>query len=112
MSAFDLYVGRNLRQARKLAGMSQTQAAEVIGVSYQQMQKYEKGVNRISTEFAKKLATAFSVSFESLTGQNSIGDDNRDGLALLRIFNKLDPQSKMALLGVGRAMLKSLQPPT
>lgn len=44
----DVHVGRRLRQARLLAGLSQEELGEGIGVSFQAVQKYEQGENRLS----------------------------------------------------------------
>lgn len=44
----DVKVGENLRRVRKLRGLSQGELGERIGVTFQQMQKYEKGDNRVS----------------------------------------------------------------
>ncbi len=44
----DVHVGARLRQRRTLLGMSQTTLGDTIGVTFQQVQKYEKGTNRIS----------------------------------------------------------------
>ncbi len=44
----DKSVGELIRRMRKSAHMSQMQLAEKIGISYQQVQKYEKGVNQLS----------------------------------------------------------------
>ncbi len=44
----DIYVGNRLRQRRMLMGLSQKQMAAALGVTFQQVQKYENGVNRIS----------------------------------------------------------------
>jgi len=44
----DVHVGRRLRLRRIMVGMSQEQLAEAIGVTFQQIQKYERGANRIS----------------------------------------------------------------
>jgi transcriptional regulator with XRE-family HTH domain len=46
--SIDIYVGMKLRQLRKKLNISQEQLAEVTNVTFQQVQKYEKGVNRIS----------------------------------------------------------------
>ena len=51
----DISVGRQLRQARKARGLSQASLGEAIGISFQQVQKYERGDNRVS---ASKLAEA------------------------------------------------------
>lgn len=44
----DKHVGKTLRTLRELRGISQPELAEEAGISFQQIQKYEKGVNRIS----------------------------------------------------------------
>ncbi len=45
----DVHVGVRLRQRRTLLGMTQTNLSDALGVSFQQMQKYENGANRISS---------------------------------------------------------------
>jgi transcriptional regulator with XRE-family HTH domain len=45
----DLHVGRRLRLRRSLVGMSQERLAELLGITYQQVQKYERGANRIGS---------------------------------------------------------------
>jgi len=45
---FDIQIGKNLYAIRKIRGISQQKLAKAIGVSFQQVQKYEKGINRIS----------------------------------------------------------------
>jgi len=44
----DVYVGRRLRTRRTLLGLSQMTLADAIGLTFQQLQKYERGANRIS----------------------------------------------------------------
>ena len=48
-NAVDIHVGRRVRTARLAQRISQEKLAEAVGVSFQQIQKYEKGVNRIGT---------------------------------------------------------------
>ncbi|MGB0694613.1 MAG: helix-turn-helix domain-containing protein [Rhodospirillaceae bacterium] len=45
----DVYVGNRIRIRRTLLGMSQNQLAQSLGISFQQVQKYERGTNRISS---------------------------------------------------------------
>ncbi len=45
----DVHVGRKVREARAAKGMSQEQLGNMLGVSFQQVQKYEKGTNRIGS---------------------------------------------------------------
>ncbi|MEL7041451.1 MAG: helix-turn-helix transcriptional regulator [Pseudomonadota bacterium] len=47
-SHVDHQVGRRIRQARRAAKLTQGQLGELIGLTFQQIQKYEKGVNRVS----------------------------------------------------------------
>jgi len=64
----DLYVGARLRIRRKVLGLSQTQLAEALGITFQQIQKYERGANRISAsklyEAARLLQSPVSYFFE------------------------------------------------
>jgi transcriptional regulator with XRE-family HTH domain len=57
----DLYVGRLIRMRRKQIGQSQSALAEALGVSFQQIQKYERGANRISASMLHRAATAQGV---------------------------------------------------
>ena len=52
------YIGRRVRDRRKSLGMTQESLAELVGVSYQQVQKYEKGLSRLSPERLQQVATA------------------------------------------------------
>ena len=66
----DLYVGARLRIRRKVMGLSQTQVADALGITFQQIQKYERGSNRISAsklyDAAKLLQAPVSYFFEGL----------------------------------------------
>lgn len=66
----DVHVGARLRQLRKAAGLSQGTLAAQAGVTFQQVQKYERGTNRISAsklfEFAQTLEVSPMVFFEGL----------------------------------------------
>ena len=60
----DLRVGRRVRDRRKLLKISQTELAENTGVSFQQIQKYEKGVNRISASKLHDIAEFLGVQID------------------------------------------------
>lgn len=68
----DVHVGRRLRQARSANCMNQESLGKKLGVSFQQIQKYEKGLNRISSsrlwEMSKILGTTIDYFFEGLEG--------------------------------------------
>ncbi len=57
----DIEIGKRVRQARVAAGLSQTQLGVQLGVSFQQVQKYEKGVNRIGGGRLYKIARVLGV---------------------------------------------------
>ena len=65
----DIRVGAALRRARLARGLSQTQLAEAHGVSYQQVQKYERGTNRVSVSTLFRLAAALGVSPAQLVAE-------------------------------------------
>ncbi len=79
----DLYVGARLRIRRKVLGLSQTQLADALGITFQQIQKYERGANRISAsklyEAARLLRSPVSYFFEGL--DETRRDDLDDGFA-------------------------------
>src|SRR5882724_11825414 len=58
----DVHVGARIRLRRTLLGISQIALAEAIGLTFQQVQKYEKGMNRVSSSRLVDLANALDVS--------------------------------------------------
>lgn len=64
----DIHVGRRLRLKRTILGMSQEAVGKEIGVTFQQIQKYERGINRMGAsrlfDFAKALGVPVSYFFE------------------------------------------------
>lgn len=70
----DIYVGKKLRLRRKLLGLSQESLASAVGVTFQQVQKYERGVNRVSasrlSEFAGALKVPIVYFFEGMNNSD------------------------------------------
>jgi transcriptional regulator with XRE-family HTH domain len=60
-NATDIYVGARVRMRRLMLDMSQTDLAEAIGLTFQQVQKYEKGTNRISASRLQQLSRVMEV---------------------------------------------------
>ena len=58
----DVHVGARIRLRRTLLGISQSALAEAIGLTFQQVQKYEKGMNRVSSSRLMDVANALDVS--------------------------------------------------
>jgi transcriptional regulator with XRE-family HTH domain len=116
----DIHVGARLRQRRNLVGLSQTKFSESVGLTYQQILKYERGTNRISSsrlyEFAKVLAVPVSYFFDEMPskalsgrplsghGRKGFGEagspfkqekdplSKRETLELVRAYNKIDKE--------------------
>lgn len=61
LDPIDLFVGKQIRQRRKRMGISQVQLAEKIGITFQQVQKYEKGINRIGAGRLFRIACILDV---------------------------------------------------
>jgi transcriptional regulator with XRE-family HTH domain len=74
----DVHVGRKVRDARVAKGMSQTELGTLLGVSFQQVQKYEKGTNRLGASRLWATATALDLPvpyfFEGLQGAPVAGE--------------------------------------
>ena len=72
-SHVDAHVGSRIRLRRKLLGLSQQQLAQRLGLTFQQVQKYERGVNRVSAsklyETAQVLGAPVTHFFEGLDGE-------------------------------------------
>ena len=92
----DVHVGKRLRQARFLAGMSQEELGAGIGVSFQAVQKYEHGENRLSASRLFKAATLLerpvSFFFEELgaaPGDTPAAGFSREEIELVRHFRQI-----------------------
>jgi transcriptional regulator with XRE-family HTH domain len=113
----DVHIGRCLRQRRSLLGMSQTALGAAMGVTFQQVQKYERGVNRIGAtqlfEVARVLDVPISfffenagaLSFKSRERKTGSPTNDRETLHLVRDFFKI--RDLRVRLSVAR-MVKSI----
>lgn len=70
--AVDLHVGRRITERRLIVGFTQTDLSRAIGVTFQQVQKYERGTNRVSASKLWEIAAALNVPitffFDGLNG--------------------------------------------
>src|SRR5262245_45413016 len=102
----DVYVGKRLRMRRLMLDMSQEALADALGLTFQQVQKYEKGANRVGASRLQKMSEILDVPvaffFEGLPGKGNAKSGRRpvtsyvtdfaassDGLALIRSFSKI-----------------------
>lgn len=76
-ATIDTHIGARIKERRRLTGMSQEKLGEVLGVSFQQVQKFENGKNRIAASQLFKVADALGVEigvfFEGATSAWSKG---------------------------------------
>jgi len=111
-SVADHHVGIRIRERRIMLGFSQQQLAQLIGVTYQQAHKYERGLNRISAgrlfEIAQVLQVPVSWFFEGLDGDASGAEQSprqRMCLELARNFAAIDNERHQeALSQMARAL--------
>ncbi len=93
----DQHVGQRLRERRVVLGLSQTALADGLGITYQQLQKYETGFNRIAAGrlygCAQLLGVPPEYFFEGLGGSDSGTPDEAasdEGLKLARAYYSID----------------------
>jgi transcriptional regulator with XRE-family HTH domain len=100
----DRYVGSRVRERRTVLGVSQQQLAAMIGVTYQQAHKYERGLNRISAgrlfEIAEVLAVPIAWFFEGLATniRQEVPPRQRMCLELARNFAAIDNEKHQEAL--------------
>lgn len=96
----DAFVGERIRAGRIMACLSQTELGTKIGVTFQQVQKYEKGVNRVGAGRMSRVADALNQPIAWFYGDDpkaaKAGDDpltelgqTRDGVRLARAYNAI-----------------------
>ena len=66
----DLAVGARIRIRRNVLGLTQSQLAEGVGVSFQQVQKYENAGNRVSASMLVKIASALETTVAAIVGED------------------------------------------
>jgi transcriptional regulator with XRE-family HTH domain len=108
----DRHVGIRIRERRVMLGLSQQQMADMIGVTYQQAHKYERGINRISAgrlyEISRVLNVPITFFYEGLDGQEddgAVGQRQRMCLELARNFSAIgNEKHQEALSQLARAL--------
>lgn len=108
----DAHVGSRVRLRRTLLGMSQEKLGNAVGLTFQQIQKYERGLNRIGSsrlyQFSKVLDVPVSYFFDEMPGnmgsqpslagqvESAAHDENmsrRETLELVRAYYKIDDRN-------------------
>ena len=111
----DAHVGKRIRHRRWMVGMTQQQLADKVGIKFQQIQKYETGMNRVSAsrlwDIAESLGVTIGFFFEGLddarearnAGENDIMAD-REALELVRSYYAIPEAQRRRLFDLARVL--------
>lgn len=110
----DAHVGKRIRHRRWMVGMTQQQLADRVGIKFQQIQKYETGMNRVSAsrlwDIADTLGVQISFFFEGLsesdtptTGQSDLMAD-KEALELVRSYYAIPEAQRRRLFDLARVL--------
>jgi transcriptional regulator with XRE-family HTH domain len=109
--AIDDYVGARVRERRIMLGLTQQQLAEMIGVTYQQAHKYERGINRVSAgrlyEIARVLNAPITYFYEGLAEEapRPVAPRQRMLLEIARNFTEIQNEKHQeAISQLARAL--------
>lgn len=116
----DIHVGQRVRARRKMLGLSQTQLGQELGVTFQQVQKYERGTNRIGSSRLFRMSNTLDVPvayfFEGaetkMPGYVSMNETMGDGVfdreetqELVDAYYRIaDPRIRKKVLGLARLL--------
>ncbi len=110
----DAHVGKRVRHRRWMIGMTQQQLADKVGIKFQQIQKYETGMNRVSASRLWDIADALGVTiaffFEGLAdggqavaaGQDMMAD--KEALELVRSYYAIPEAQRRRLFELARVL--------
>ncbi len=120
----DVALGGRIRLRRRELGLSQGQLARQLGITFQQVQKYEHGTNRVSFSRLAEIAQAFKRSVADIVGDmdkanpspviaRRIGHLNEPGAAeLVEAYSAIQsPKQRRALLSLTKQLAEKIDPP-
>lgn len=108
-SPVDVHVGSRIRLRRMMQGMSQERLGEALGITFQQIQKYEKGINRVGAsrlhQMADALAVPVSFFFEGMGGAEPSAagaapmpaEFDTGDIAIIKKLRNVPPHTKAAI---------------
>lgn len=110
----DVHVGQKIRHRRWLVGMTQQQLADMVGIKFQQIQKYETGMNRVSAsrlwDISRALDVPPSFFFEGLHDDTDVSVEQesllnkKETLELLRTYYAIPEGQRKRLFDLARAL--------
>jgi transcriptional regulator with XRE-family HTH domain len=110
----DVHVGKRIRHRRWMIGMTQQQLAEKVGIKFQQIQKYETGMNRVSAsrlwDIARAVDVPVSFFFEGLEdahGREPVEGDilaDKEALQLVRAYYAMPEAQRRQIFELARVL--------
>ncbi len=113
----DIHVGKRIRQRRWMLSLTQQQLADQVGIKFQQIQKYETGMNRVSASRLWDIATALqaevSFFFDGLEAPEENADmadlpkdilANKEALELVRCYYAMPENQRRRLFDLARVL--------
>ena len=110
----DAHVGKRIRHRRWLVGMTQQQVADKVGIKFQQIQKYETGMNRVSAsrlwDIADALGVTISFFFEGLSEEQQGSTPavdilaDKEALELVRSYYSIPEAQRRRLFDLARVL--------
>lgn len=110
----DVHVGKRIRHRRWMIGMTQQQLAEKVGIKFQQIQKYETGMNRVSAsrlwDIARSVDVPVSFFFDGLTDsqvQDGVEGDilaDKEALQLVRAYYAMPEAQRRQIFELARVL--------
>ncbi|MBF9032481.1 helix-turn-helix domain-containing protein [Rhodobacterales bacterium HKCCE3408] len=110
----DVHVGKRVRHRRWMVGMTQQQLAEQVGIKFQQIQKYETGMNRVSASRLWDIAAALRVDiryfFEGLSASPGTDEtlpdllSDKEALDLVRCYYSIPEAQRRRLFDLARVL--------
>ena len=100
----DCQVGKTIRKRRKMIGMSQEELGKAVGITFQQVQKYERGANRVSCSRLAAIAKVLKTPIEAFFGEYGQGVSHplefptKEEMKMVRSFRGMPPQAQKAFL--------------
>lgn len=99
-SEIDVRIGETIRRHREARGLTQAALAKGIGVTFQQVQKYERGVNRVAAATMVRAAETLRCTVADLYDEPDPTGTSAGEMTLLRVWAKLKPGERDAVLAM------------
>ena len=110
----DVHVGKRIRHRRWMVGMTQQQLADSVGIKFQQIQKYETGMNRVSAsrlwDIARTLGVQIGFFFQGLSEDESAAAAetdilaNKEAMELVRAYYAIPEAQRKRLFDLARVL--------